>query len=67
MTGNAVKVTEVPGQIVLALALTVTLGVSKGLMVTAVEVPETTLGEAHKALLVKFTETTSPPDKLLVE
>lgn len=56
-----------PGQITVALALTDTPGVINGFMVNALETPETTEGEAHSALLVKLTDTTSPPVKLLVE
>lgn len=58
---------EAPAQIVVALAVTVTLGTMVGFIVTGVEVPETVAGDAHRALLVKLTETTSPPAKLLVE
>ena len=47
MVGVAVKVTDVPEQIVVAVAVAVTLGVTDGLtvIVTAVEVAEVGLGQ----------------------
>ena len=66
-TGFAVNNIDVPAQIVVALAETETLGTMVGLIVTGVEIPETVVGEAQRALLVKSTDTTSPPVKLLVE
>ena len=60
MAGVAVKVTELPAHIVVALALTLTVGVVEGdtTIVTAFEVAAA--GEAQAAFEVITTVTTSP-------
>jgi hypothetical protein len=67
LVGVTVKVTEVPAQMIVAVAVILADGMSNGETLTVIELEVTVVGEAQGAVEVITTVITSPFTRLLLE